>query len=172
MTVEHTLSCKKGGLVHTRHDVVADEWRNLCRTGFAFGRVGREPLIFLSANSTQHETTNGREGGGKREDRREEIEGEGRDEDKEDEEGTSNIRGDASCFGFWQRGRDTIFDKRITDTDAQSHQNIDPIKVLELQEKEKKAKYLAHLHEQRKDFTPMVYSLDGIAGKETKRAEK
>ena len=37
MTVKYALYCKKGGLVHTRHDVVADEWRNLCGTGFSFG---------------------------------------------------------------------------------------------------------------------------------------
>jgi hypothetical protein len=30
MTVEHALSCKMGGLVHIRHDDVADEWRHLC----------------------------------------------------------------------------------------------------------------------------------------------
>jgi hypothetical protein len=29
MTVEHALSCKVGGLVHIRHDDVADEWRHL-----------------------------------------------------------------------------------------------------------------------------------------------
>ena len=46
------------------------------------------------------------------------------------------------------------------------------MKILAIQEKEKKRKYLAHLHEERKDFTPMVYSVDGIAGKETKHAEK
>ncbi len=30
MTVEHTLSCKIGGLIHIRHDDVADEWWHLC----------------------------------------------------------------------------------------------------------------------------------------------
>jgi hypothetical protein len=29
MTVEHALSCKMGGLVHIRHDDVADEWRHV-----------------------------------------------------------------------------------------------------------------------------------------------
>ena len=186
LTVEHARSCKKGGLVHTRHDVVADEWRNLCGIGFAFGRVEREPLIYRCANPTQIETETvdgeeeGREEGeGRTTDEGEETE----EEDKEDEEGEetekepkiggkTNIKGEASCYGFWLRGRDTIFDIRITDTDAKSHQKTEPTKVLEIQEKEKKTKYLAHLHEQRKDFTPMVYSVDGIAGKETKRAEK
>ena len=30
MTVERALSCKKGGLVHIRHDNAANEWRHLC----------------------------------------------------------------------------------------------------------------------------------------------
>ncbi len=39
MTVEHALLCKKGGLVHIRHDDVADEWQHLCGTALSFGRV-------------------------------------------------------------------------------------------------------------------------------------
>ena len=35
MTVEHALSCKVGGLVHIRHDDVADEWRHLCGTALS-----------------------------------------------------------------------------------------------------------------------------------------
>ncbi len=68
MTVEHALSCKTGGLVHIRHDDVADEWRH--------------------------------------------------------------------------------------------------------HEKEKKDKYLQNCLEMRKDFTPMAYSVDGIAAQEAWNAEK
>jgi hypothetical protein len=32
MTVKHALSCKIGGLVHIRHDDVADKWWRLCGT--------------------------------------------------------------------------------------------------------------------------------------------
>ena len=46
------------------------------------------------------------------------------------------------------------------------------MKVLEAQEKEKKDKYLRPCHERRKDFTPLVYSVDGMAGREAKGAEK
>ncbi|KAL7524872.1 hypothetical protein ACHAXR_000752, partial [Thalassiosira sp. AJA248-18] len=35
-----------------------------------------------------------------------------------------------------------------------------------------KSKYLDVCHELRKDFTPLVYSVDGIAGREAKGAEK
>ena len=161
MTVDHALSCKTGGLVHIRHDDVADEWRHLCGTALSHCRVGREPLIHscvhrrgrnaadASAPDSSTPTT-----------------------DSLHPPATTEERGDASCHGFWERGRDTIFDMRITDTDARSYRKKEPTKVLEQQEKEKKDKYLRTCLELRKDFTPMVYSVDGIAGREARNAEK
>ena len=61
---------------------------------------------------------------------------------------------------------------RITDTDARSYRKKGFAKVLEQHEKEKKDKYLQNCLEMRKDFTPMVYSVDGIAGREARNAEK
>ena len=61
---------------------------------------------------------------------------------------------------------------RITDTDAKSYRKKDFGKVLSQHEKEKKDKYLRTCLELRKDFTPMVYSVDGIAGREAQNAEK
>ncbi len=81
-------------------------------------------------------------------------------------------RGDASAHGFWQRGRTAIFDVRITDTQSRSYRNKDYQKVLAQQEKDKKNQYLRPCLEMRKDFTPLVYSVDGIAGREAKNAEK
>ncbi len=43
MTVKHALCCKVGGLVHIRHDNVADEWHHLCGCALTFGRVERKP---------------------------------------------------------------------------------------------------------------------------------
>ena len=76
----------------------------------------------------------------------------------------SEERGDASCYAFWQRGRDCIFDVRITDTEARSHRNKYPKKVLAQQEKEKKKKYLNTCHELRKDFTPYFILLTAWQG--------
>ncbi len=61
---------------------------------------------------------------------------------------------------------------RITDRDANSYRKKEPTKVLEQHEKEKKDKYLRNCLEMRKDFTPMVYSVDGIAGREARNAKK
>jgi hypothetical protein len=80
--------------------------------------------------------------------------------------------GDAGAHGFWQRGRTAIFDVRIKDTQSCSYQNKDYQKVLAQQEKEKKNQYLYLCLEMQKDFTPLVYSVDGITGREAKNAEK
>ena len=61
---------------------------------------------------------------------------------------------------------------RITDTDAKSYQKKEPTEVLEQHEKETKDKYLQNCLEMWKDFTPMVYSVDGIVGQEAWNAEK
>jgi hypothetical protein len=82
-------------------------------------------------------------------------------------------RGDASAHGFWQRGCSAIFDVQIMDTQSYSYWNKDYQKVLAQQEKEKKNQYLRPCLEMRKDFTPLlVYSVDGIAGRAAKNAEK
>ena len=78
---------------------------------------------------------------------------------------------DTACYGFWACQRDCIFDVRITDTDARSYRNKDYEKFIAAQEKEKKDKYLRPYQEHRKDFTPLVYSVDGKRGREARSAE-
>jgi hypothetical protein len=51
-------------------------------------------------------------------------------------------RGELLIRGFWMRGTDCILDVRVTDTDAKSYCKRPPAKVIEMQEKEKKRKYL------------------------------
>ena len=51
---------------------------------------------------------------------------------------TTEERGDVGYIGFWRSGRETIFDIRVTDTDAKSYLPTEVSKVLERQEKEKK----------------------------------
>ena len=169
MTVEHALSCKKGGLVHIRHDDVANEWRWLCRCAFSHSRVEREPYIYSSVGRRERENANATTG----------TQANSTTPTPTPQQGTTQStssvdekRGDAGVHGFWQNGRLCIFDVRITDTDARSYRNKCPLKCLESHEKEKKDKYLATCQELRKDFTPLVYSVDGMAGREAKMAEK
>ena len=50
------------------------------------------------------------------------------------------LRGDVSATNFLATGTETIFDIRVTDTDSATTRTQDPSKVLENQEKDKKAK--------------------------------
>jgi hypothetical protein len=105
MTVEHALCCKVGGLVHMRHDDVADEWRHLCGCALSFGRVEREPRIYSRVSRQQ------------RLDASSDVPS--REEDNPtaptDQTQPTGECGDASAYVFWQRGRTAIFDVWITD---------------------------------------------------------
>ena len=70
------------------------------------------------------------------------------------------------------RGREAIFDVRIMDTESKLYRNRPYLVALEAQEKERKDKYLRPCLEQRKDFIPLVYSVDGILGREAKSTDK
>ena len=157
MTVEHALSCKKGGLVHARHDELRNALHNMCCEATSSSRCSREPKIHMRAHHGRQRAPRGTSTP---------------TAIPPQTPNTTEERGDVGCFGFWADGRETIFDLRVTDTDAKSYLPIEVSKVLARQEKEKKGKYLNSCHEMRKDFTPMVYSVDGVAGREARSAEK
>ena len=181
MTVEHALSCKKGGLVHARHDDVASEWRWLSRCAFSPGKVEREPYINSSVGRRQREI----EAAGEQQNATTQTQSTLQQQQRQSQTGqeqqqqhssvslaVDGKRGDAGVHGFWKPGCLCIFDIRITDTDARSYRHKHPAVVLKEHEQEKKGKYLERCHELRKDFTPLVYSVDGMAGREAKMAEK
>ena len=60
----------------------------------------------------------------------------------------------------------------ISLTEAASYRNKDPAKVLRQQEEEKKRKYLIPCQQAHKHFTPLVYSVDGLEGKEAAAMRK
>jgi hypothetical protein len=156
-TVEHALTCKKGGLVLLRHNDLAAEWHELCATALTPSAVSDEPLIHSGR------VTQGATGGGHNAGRREPN---GNNPDPRE------LRGDISAHGFWRRGTTAIFDVRIADTDAPTYRGQDPKKVLARHEKEKKDKYLDACIERRRQFTPLVYSVDGMMGSEARAASK
>ena len=150
-TVEHGLSCKKGGLVGQRHDDVRDELAHLCSTALSESRVSTEPEIFygrgVRASTPRAECKCTRK----------------------DRAGVTvcsclgdEARGDVAAHGFWRSGRTTVFDVRITDTDASSYGVQASDKILENAAKVKRKKYEEACTERRRDFTPMVYSVDGL----------
>ena len=189
MDVEHALSCKVGGLVHIRHDDVANEWGHLSGLAFSPSCVSHEPRINMSetaaerqsaqenvTNPPQQETRRGRRP--RRQQRNTDL-GDVQTCEDEREDNThapyavsTENRADKGVHGFWKRGRLCLFDVRITDTECRSTRNQDPEKVLQKCEQLKKEKHLAPCLERRRDFTPLVYSVDGMAGRETKAAER
>jgi hypothetical protein len=146
-TVGHAMSCKKGGLVLLRHNDVAAEWHHLCAKALTPSAVSDEPLIHTGRDGNDREHAPGAEA-------------------------PPELRGDVAAHGFWRRGATAIFDIRITDTDAQSNRSKPPKKVLAIQEKEKKDKYVEPCLARRRQFTPLVFSVDGLRGAEADAATK
>ena len=155
-TLEHALNCKVGGLVTLRHNFLRDMWGDLCGTCTRPSAVSSEPLINqrrAAGERVQPATAQGTptQGGAA-------------------EEEESADRGDVGCVGFWAPQKLCIFDMQITNTDAASHRSMDPEKVIARLEKRKKDKYLQPCLEKQRHFTPMVYSVDGLMGKEAEAA--
>ena len=65
-----------------------------------------------------------------------------------------------------------MFDIRIVNLNAGSYLSMTPEKAHAKAEKENKDLYLQACLENRKNFTPMVYSADGIPGAEALAAQK
>ncbi len=84
----------------------------------------------------------------------------------------NEARGGVGAHGFWKRGRTTIFDVQVCDTDAKGNGNCNSKKVLEGAALRKKDKYEEACLERRRDFTPMIYFVDGMADKHAQVAEK
>jgi len=146
-TVSHALCCKRGGLVTLRHNEIAEEWASLCSAALSSGAVSTEPYI-NNGRSVPNNTS----------------------ASQTDPVLQGDQRGDVGVRGFWSRANTTIFDVQVCDTDAPSYANITPARVLENAERRKKAKHLDPCLQQRKHFTPLVFSVDGVAGREATSA--
>ena len=160
LTVEHGLSCKKGGLVGLRHDDVADEAGELASLALTPSRVSYEPEIFSGKDVEAGQGCDGcaanPQSAGK----------------KKSNVAGDEARGDVAVHGLWKRGQTCILDIRVTDTDAKSYSASTSAKVLEKAAKLKRDKYAKACNERRKSFTPLVYSVDGLACKEARAFER
>jgi len=156
-TVEHALTCKKGGLIVTRHNDCRDEYADLASKATTASRVTTEPMIYYGGNEPVLRQANG-----------------ARNTSNNNNSSTrgGEERGDLAIHGLVQRQRTTIMDFVIVNTDAPSYGHQPSMKVLEKAAKRKKDKYLEACRERRRDFIPMAYSMDGLAGKEARAAEK
>ena len=130
-----------------RHTELAQEWHTFCAQALTPSAVSDEPLI----SQGQHIPRRNEQG---------------------HTDPAPELRGDIAAHGFWSRGTTAIFDVRVTDLDNSSQRASSSKTVLARHEREKKAKYLALCIRQRKTFTPLVFSVDGLVGKECDAAIK
>ena len=125
-SIEHTLSCPKGGLVLARHDDAAEEWGALGARDLVPSAITYEPKI--NSRTVQGERTMY----GARQERGEANGGTdtvGRTVNGEDrlvgQPGQvlvpADLRADVSSHGFWKRGTTTMFDIRNFNLDAGSY---------------------------------------------------
>ena len=73
---------------------------------------------------------------------------------------------DLCVRGVWLSQVEALFDIRIIDTDAQSYLGRSPTQVMSFAENEKKRKYLDAAAARRAHFTPLCFSVDGVASSE------
>ena len=144
-TIEHALSCRKGAAILNRHNHLTHEWESLCKSAFSPGSVTTEPFIYSLKDRTSPPTSSATR---------------------------VEARGDVAVFNFWQRGTTAIFDVHVTDTNSPSYKAHNPLTILARQEKAKKDKYVQPCIERRRQFTPLVFSVDGLVATEAEAACK
>ncbi len=114
--VEHGLSCKKGGFVGQQHENVCEELAHLCLMALMPSQISSKPKIFYGRDLAVAQRPANEVLGDK-------------------------ASGDVEAHSLWKRGRTTIFDIQVCDTDAKSYRNCNSKKVLEGALHRKKNKY-------------------------------
>ncbi|KAG0728334.1 hypothetical protein GWK47_032694 [Chionoecetes opilio] len=138
--VDHTMTCKRGGIVCIRHDevrdVTASMLREVCRD------VSTEPsLLPINGEQLQYRTAN-----------------------------TANeARVDVSARGFWNRGQRAFMDIRIFDPMAACHRRISLEAAHQKNEQEKIRAYGDRIRNvDHGSFTPLVFTTSGGMGPKAK----
>lgn len=152
--IQHALECKKGGLIHARHDEIVWELIDLLIKAFSKSKIADEPPIHKVPTGNAKDA--------------DEDEADTPDDTVKRAKKNDGERGDILIRGFWQRQTDCIVDVRVSSVDTKTYRGMKPAKALELQEKEKKDKYAQSCIDQRRTFTPFVLSTDGLLGVEAK----
>ena len=73
-------------------------------------------------------------------------------------------------LGFWVYHSMCVFGVLIVDTDAASYEGRHPHRILYHHKRRKKGNYIEAFTERQCHFTPLVFAVDGVMGKETKAA--
>ena len=145
-SVDHALSCKRGGLIGQQHDGYSDEWQTLCGAALKPSCVHNRPRISTGRVTAMAEGALPTVG--------------------------PNLEGDSDCFNFWAADRTAVFDVRVVHLDAPSYLPRTNESVLLSHEHEKKKKYVLPCAEINRSFTPLVVSSDGMQAVEHDKATK
>ena len=140
-SVNHALSCKRGGFVARRHDGVRDLLTTLLSR--VCNNVEAEPkLIPLDNEQFRLQSTNR----------------------------SPDARLDIKAGEFWARGVTSFFDVRVSHVNSQCHQNKATSDIFKEQEAEKKRKYQQRILDvEMGTFTPLVFGTNGGVGDECQK---
>lgn len=137
----HSQECKKGGLIHLRHDEIKGGINYLVSKAFSPAAIRDEPKIHMCRPAASTATDTNKDDG-------------------------AQERADTLIRGYYQPGRDVLIDYRVVNLDSKSYINKKPEKVLAQAERDKNKKYRESCLAQRRDFVPFVVSTTGLLGKE------
>ena len=142
-TIEHALSCKKGGFVSIRHNELRNFTAKLLRK--VCHDVKIEPSLEELSGEVLSKSSN--------------I--------------STEARLDISARGFWETHQKAFFDVRVFNPLARRYVNLDPSKSYEINEKEKKRCYNQRVMEiEHGSFTPLVFSATGGYSRECRKFYK
>ena len=139
-TVDHALSCKKGGFISLRHNIL----RNITSSLLAevCKDVCVEPLLTPITGENLPRSANT----------------------------SNEARADISARGFWETGQVAFFDLRVFNPMATRYVDQDLSKSFEVNEKEKKRAYNERIQNiEHGTFTPLVFACTGGMGRECKK---
>lgn len=140
-SIDHTMTCKKGGFVSIRHDEVRDLTASMLKE--VCHDVATEPrLLPLEGELMRYRTANT----------------------------TNEARVDVSARGFWTRGQRAFFDIRVFDPTAACHSNLSLDAAHLKNEQEKMRAYSERiLHVEQGSFSPLVFTTSGGMGPKAKK---
>ena len=138
-TIDHALSCKKGGFISLRHNKIRNITASLLRETCRDVRI--EPCLQHLTGETFEERTAVM---------------------------TDEARVDVSARGFWTTGQTAFLDIRVFNPMAKRYVHKNLNKAFETNEKEKKRKYCERVMDvEHGSFTPIVMSALGGMGRES-----
>ena len=138
-SIDHAMTCHKGGYPSIRHNEIRDVSANLL-SEICHNTCVEPVLQPLSGESFQSRSANTQD----------------------------DARCDIRARGFWSRGQDAFFDVRVFHPNASSYRNKDLASLYKLHENAKKREYGERVREvEHAVFTPLVLSTCGGMSHET-----